>query len=402
MVKILNFALALLTLQAASAAQDDNQQCGLYLAISSTSTVDDTNWGIFAGKDIPAKTVIASPDVAINIPHLRANSHPVEEDEDTDPAFLSQMVDFFEGYFWVPETAAAQFELAEGRAVTAIPGAGVLAGYSAKLTNADWSIISSYKRPLMGEAPGVSHPARGAHSPFYNAAVVSTQDIKAGSEIFMEFGENWAKEENDDELNVKDYTRIDETVEQMMEFFKKHKDSLDEDAKSEVYTFLIKDVMKAAIGADKSRRVQTLLPPNPDDLYKIIEAGGSLKYSDPSVHRSQEWLEQYGLCIDNLRVGPSTIPNAGRGAFATRKIAAGGLVVPVPLTHVPDKTVLDMHALELNANGDLVRKSDEVVTQQLFLNYCFGHPDSSVSEMCCRTFICLIWIPTCSPFYLCV
>lgn len=383
MLKILSCVLTLLALRGASAADDENQQCGLYLAISSTSTVDDTNWGIFAGKDIPPKRVIASPDVAINIPHLRANSYPVDLNEEMDTEFLSQMVDFFEGFFWVPETAAAQFELSEGRAVTAIPGAGVLAGYSSKHTNADWSIISSYKRPLMGETPGVSHPSRGAHSPFYNAAVLSTQDIKAGSEIFMEFGENWGQDENEDDLNVKDYTRIDETVEQMIEFFKKHKDSLDEDAKLEVYTFLIKDVMKAAVGAGKSRRVQTLLPPNPDDLYKIVEAGGSLKYSDPSVHRSQEWLEQYGLCIDNLRVGSSTIPNAGRGAFTTRKIAAGGMVAPVPLTHVPDKTILDMHALELNDNGEFVRKSDEVVTQQLFLNYCFGHPESSVSDLCC-------------------
>jgi len=368
----LNYAIALLALSRVTGADDENQ-CGLYLAISSTSTVEETNWGIFAGKDIPAASGIASPDVAINIPNLRANNE-VEDEE-----FLSKMVDFFEGFFWVPETAAAQFEMTEGRAVTAIPGAGVLAGYSAKRTNADWNISASYMRPLLGETPGAPHPSRGANSPFYNAEVVSTMDIKAGSEIFMEFGENWSEDESDDDLHVKDYTRIDETVEQMIEFFKKHKDNLDEDSKQEIYTFLMKDVMKAAIGAGKSRRVQTLLPPNPDDLYKIVEAGGALKYSDPSVYRSQEWLEQYGLCIDNIKVGASTIPNAGRGAFATRKIAKGGLVAPVPLTHVPDKNVLNMHKLIENSDGELVRESDKVVTQQLFLNYCYGHPESSVS-----------------------
>ena len=377
-MRFFSCAIALSALPAVLAGDEPNEQCGLYLAISSTSTVDDTHWGLFTAKDIPAGAEIASPDVAINIPHLRANNVPLEDEDEADSELFTQMVDFFEGFFWVPETAAAQFELTKGRAVTAVPGAGMLAGYNAKRTNADWNILSSYKRPLLGETSGVSHPSRGAQSPFYNTAVVSTQDIRAGSEIFMEYGENFGQEESDDDLTARDYTRIDETVEQMMDFFKKHKDSLDEDAKMEIYTFLLKDVMKAAVGAAKAHRVQTIFPPNPDDLHKIIEAGGSFKYIDPAMYRSQEWLQQYGLCIDNLRVGASTIPNAGRGAFATRKIPAGGMVVPVPVTHIPDKAVFDMHPLTENEKGEYERESAEVVAQQLLLNYCFGHPGSSV------------------------
>ena len=207
------------------AGDEPNEQCGLYVAISSTSTVDDTHWGLFTGKDIPAGVEIASPDVAINIPHLRGNNVPLDDEDESDAELFTQMVDFFEGFFWVPETAAAQFELTQGRAVAAVPGVGMLAGYNSKRTNADWNILSSYKRPLLGETSGVAHPARGAQSPFYNTVVVSKQDIKAGSEIFMEYGENFGQEESDDDLTAKDYTRIDETVEQMMDFFKKHKDS---------------------------------------------------------------------------------------------------------------------------------------------------------------------------------
>ena len=386
MGRIPNFAIVLFALPAAAAAlasDEQNQlqpqqQCGLYLAISSTSTVDETHWGLYAGKDFPAGTEISSPDVAINIPHLRANNQPLEDEDTENAELLSQMVDFFEGFFWVPETAAAQNELTQGRAVTAVPGAGMLAGYSAKRTNADWNIRSCYKRPLLGETSGASHPGRGAQSPFYNTVVVSTQDIKTGAEIFMEYGESFGRDEEDDELNVMDYTRIDDTVDQMMDFFQKHKDNLDEDAKTEIYTFLLKDVMKAAVGAGKARRIQTLFPPNPDDLSKIIQAGGARKYSDPGVYRSEEWLQQYGLCIDNIRVDASTIPNAGRGAFATRKIPAGGLVTPVPVTHIPDSDVLDMYPLVENENGDYVRESGEATSQQLLLNYCFGHPESSV------------------------
>ena len=378
-------------------ADSNKNKCGLYLAISSTSTVDETNWGLFAGKDIPKDTSIASPEVSIIIPHLRANNYPVHYEQKSDAekhqheqGFMSQMVDFFENFFWTAETGAAQFELTNGRLLAAIPGAGVLTGYSPKKTNTDWNVTSAYLRPLMGEQTGVPHPERGAISPFYHAQVVSTADIKAGSELFMEFGENWGGEgdgeEDENDLVLKDYTHIDLMVDQMIEFFKKHKDSLDEDTKLELYTFLLKDVMKAAVGAAKSRRVQQLLPPHPDHLHKIREAGGARQYSDPAAYRTPEWLDKYGLCMDNLRVGPSTIPNAGRGAFATRPVAAGQLVAPVPLAQVPERAVLDMHRLTTvddsgGGDGDYhVPESDEVVSQQLFLNYCYGHPESSVSS----------------------
>jgi SET domain len=375
----LNFvASSLVVLLTVATASADEDQCGLYLAISSTSTVEDTNWGLFAGKDYEANTEIGTPDVAIMMPHLRANTYIADEDEEDEKEGLGRIVDFFEEFFWVPDTAAAKYELLSGRSIAAIPGAGVLAGFYAKMTNADWRSTSAFFRPVQGEESGVAHPNRGANSPFYNIQVVSVKKIKAGAEIFMEYGDSWAEQESKDELTSEDYTRIDETVDQMIAFFDKYKDSLDEDSTLEIYSFLTKDVMKAAVGATKSRRVSALLPPNPADLHKVPEAGGALKFSDPTIQRSADWLQKYGLCMDNIQAGASTIPNAGRGAFATRKIAAGGLVAPVPLTHIPDKDVFDMHKLTATDDGDYVRESDDVVTQQLVLNYCFGHPRSSM------------------------
>jgi hypothetical protein len=82
--------------------------------------------------------------------------------------------------------------------------------------------------------------------------------------------------------------------------------------------------------------------------------------------------------MDNLIMGPSTIPHAGRGAFAKRKIRAGGLVSPAPLVQIPDKTILDMHKItfSLDDDGNKVfrRANDIVIGQQLLLNYCYGHP----------------------------
>ena len=38
------------------------------------------------------------------------------------------------------------------------------------------------------------------------------------------------------------------------------------------------------------------------------------------------WQEKHGQCLDNIRDGISTNPNAGRGVFANRFIPKGGQI----------------------------------------------------------------------------
>jgi len=88
------------------------------------------------------------------------------------------------------------------------------------------------------------------------------------------------------------------------------------------------------------------------------------------------------MCMDNIEVRGSTIPHAGRGAFAKRAIAKGGLVGPIPVLQVPDKSVMNMHKVtkSIDEDGDKYwhRVNNEVIGQQLLLNYCYGHPESSM------------------------
>ena len=173
-------------LLAASAAKkgDDSEQCGMYMAISSTSTVDDTKWGLYAGQDIPKDSPIGYPDIAINIFNLQGNAHLADESEDS-LSLVANTVEFFEQFIWVPLPSGGHFELEEGRAVTAIPGAGVLGGFNPKLTNADWNHSSAYFRPALGEQPTVNHPGRGAYTNFFNVGLRSKEEIQAGREIFL-------------------------------------------------------------------------------------------------------------------------------------------------------------------------------------------------------------------------
>jgi hypothetical protein len=123
------------------------------------------------------------------MPYLRVNLATTDRNVEA----LGKVVGFFERFFWVPETASAQFEYAGGKVVTAVPGPGVLAGYRAKLTNADWNTTAPYFRPA-GDDTGVNHPNRGAVSPFYNLQLLSTAEIQAGFEVFLDFGESWKDE----------------------------------------------------------------------------------------------------------------------------------------------------------------------------------------------------------------
>ena len=84
--------------------------------------------------------------------------------------------------------------------------------------------------------------------------------------------------------------------------------------------------------------------------------------------RSQEWLEQYGTCGDHIRAGPSTLEQAGRGAFANRDLPRGTIMAHAPLIHLVDRSRLSMY--------DIV--SGEERPPQLLLNYCFGHNESSL------------------------
>jgi hypothetical protein len=81
------------------------------------------------------------------------------------------------------------------------------------------------------------------------------------------------------------------------------------------------------------------------------------KYTKPQ--RQVSWLQQHGWCIDNIRVGQSTIQNAGRGAFAHHPMVKGQVVAPAPLQSFKDRNVFQ-----------------NTVPEQLYVNYCLQPANS--------------------------
>jgi hypothetical protein len=103
-------------------------ECGLYLAVSSTSTVDEPKWGIFAGSTIPKFGSVGSGEVGIQAFQLHGHVMDIDEPEQANTR-RTEIVDFMEQYIWVPHNSGGQFELPQGKkVVTAVPGIGVVGG----------------------------------------------------------------------------------------------------------------------------------------------------------------------------------------------------------------------------------------------------------------------------------
>lgn len=136
-------------------------------------------------------------------------------------------------------------------------------------------------------------------------------------------------------------------------------------------------------GVLENERIAAIMPKTKTQLDRIAERSGgrmpmlakALAQEVSLTRRSPEWLKENARCVDNIVPGPSTLPFAGRGAFAQRFIARGEVVVPVPLIQIMDRDALIKWEEVQNENGDW----DEVpYGQQLLLNYCFGHDESSL------------------------
>lgn len=106
-----------------------------------------------------------------------------------------------------------------------------------------------------------------------------------------------------------------------------------------------------------------------------VSKRGLVKHRKLQSTRSLEFLEENGICGDNIREDISTIPQAGRGAFATRALKKDSLVAPLPLIHVPYRKRMEMYRMD---NGYDKVKNKDIVGYQLLLNYCFGHRESTL------------------------
>ena len=144
-----------------------------------------------------------------------------------------------------------------------------------------------------------------------------------------------------------------------------------------------------------NNRTLSLIPDTSSELLDLASASKSNHYLARSKlpQRSEEWIKTNGRCIDNIAPKRSTLPQAGMGGFAKRRLEKGSVILPVPVLLIANSDILDMDEVHPEPDKNLLKrlarffrkskkngldKSKKNLRKQLLLNYCFGHGDSKV------------------------
>ena len=163
----------------------------------------------------------------------------------------------------------------------------------------------------------------------------------------------------------------------------KYDGHMDDALKENVLDFMLERILEGA-NLKRAKIIRSLIPARMDKLQQIKDAGGTWSYRNRDILKPSAWLTKHGLCVDNLRPGPSTIPDAGRGAFASRAIKMGDKISPVPMIPILSDEALDLYAetvkVENNDGEDTYILDPEAAPtgKHMLLNYCFGHAESSL------------------------
>lgn len=356
---------------------DITNQCRLWLAPSTTATENEPKLGLFAGVDYLPNATVGRPEVAIPLVDFVESWNRKTEVADNVLAFL-------EGFLWTAEYAGAKWEGNHSVTLT-IPGLGVLANFHSGTSNVDWKQSAVLLREDSVFEAGKAHPSRGAITTFSNITMVATQNIKAGMELFANFGDIWDGNYTDDMFQDKitrwDYREADKVLDAILSFMSKYDSEMMPELKDEVLDFIMGKVLGTAAGAH-SKVIRSLIPAHPGKLQTVKDMGGTFAYRNADLVKSKKWLEKHGTCMDNLEYKPSTNPLAGRGAFATRRLKKGTVIAPMPMLHISDKSVMARYELLAREgdNGNTYYEHDPTkpLGDQLVINYCFGHPESSM------------------------
>jgi SET domain. len=152
-------------------------------------------------------------------------------------------------------------------------------------------------------------------------------------------------------------------------------------------------------------RIDKLLP---DSLASLQALDDALDSQAVATHlafhtvrkRTVEWIKSHGQCLDNLVPQVSTLPHAGRGAFAQRFIGKGQVIVPAPLLQIMDFESLNIYEFALDEEGrpylveaeeteaavddddddddTEMEQEHSIMGQQLLVNYCMSHEETSM------------------------
>ena len=213
----------------------------------------------------------------------------------------------------------------------------------------------------------------GSFTHYQDLTFTASDDIEKGQEIFAEYGDNWFKHRTHFGLLPLsgDYFAADD----LMRRWEAVVDGDFEDPLSQD----IWDVTVGMLSDHKMfERLYNALPKTGKEAaewMQLYPVKTTARATVPNLVRSDEWLEENGMCLDNIHVKDAG--DKGKGAFATRFLPQGSLVAPAPVIHLSREHT----KLEWKEGFDIRRPSAEYTMwqgDQLLLNYCYGNPTTSL------------------------
>ncbi|KAL3757800.1 hypothetical protein ACHAWU_009266 [Discostella pseudostelligera] len=360
---------------------DDPDKCTVYLAPSS---IPHSGLGMYTTIPYTPGTKFF-PEIGIFF-HDKHRQYLVNNDR---PRLSAQ-------YPWLSSALSfGAFDAAYGESY--IPGIGMLTNSHLGLVNFRLSEPWMMQRSMDGtdslfysDSLTLDDVGRGAYTTHGHVMFEAVSHIEAGEEMFVSYGDEWFTS-REEALGIvpggDDFTEADELLRIFSETHLQNNDQLlgedgvnegeeqwDDDSDDTLANLTAEYEMVLRNASEKGKRLRAALPDNVQDVPAALELG-TARFSAKDSIQSLEWLEENGACLDNIVSGVSSIPQAGRGAFATRSIKEGDQITTTPVLTFDREELLLWESVEKMDDGGLVM---ELLGQQLLVNYCYGHANSSL------------------------
>jgi hypothetical protein len=343
--------------------------CRVYIA---PSTIPGAGYGLFAGISFRKGDLVTPGDGVVPIHNPVFHNGNVEH-EDT---FL------WDEYVWSAATFSAMDIPGQGMEAASF-GIGALPNCYFALLNVEDS--ESHGRDN-ANLESINSPGIGAFTPWYDRKSYATKNIHVGSELYVDYGYAYftSRVETIGYVPFLDDYKI---ADRMLKRFSNITDNFGYKSDSHVAptTQLSEDLFQLSrtILDTWPNRIFRALPKNSTMITNVLQHGGTIQQDYLRSIRNIDYLQTYGACMDHLYVESSKLlPHAGRGVFTSRPFKSGSIVASVPLIHIPDRKALTMYGESMYNHGlqsdEPIRNETDPIHQQLLLNYCFGHKQSSL------------------------
>jgi hypothetical protein len=360
-----------------------NNHCTIYLA---PSTIPHAGLGIFTTVPKSKGDLIGQGDVFLPLFEMDWHNDKGKKAPSGNETAYVTYFNPFSDYVWTGESMGMSTEVESTDVHAMCPGLDAA-------INCNLALLNVGKALPVWDDGGLHRsrdPGAGALTPYHNGTTpILYRDIPAGGELFKFYGDSWFQTRPDWFQNLplsEDYPRAQHLLDAFGRLIgigkQQQPTSSTNNASSSPTLFRLtvemqRDIWKMVSNLPFPSRTMNALPKKLEDAWIAIQDELAALYQ-PFAIRSQAFLEEYGKCFDHIRPGRSTLFQAGRGGFAVRPLAKGSIISGSPLLHLPHYKVFHIYEFQHDpAVGTWVR-TEKVIGQQIMLNYCFGHAQTTL------------------------